>query len=97
MGGGLLRDDKEYPSRFEPGGGTFRDRNVDPKFEHPVLPYAPSQGARDVGGLYPMSPESGEYQKKIYDYEALARLLELLNQSRAQKPYGTPDNARIGF
>jgi hypothetical protein len=44
-----------------------------------------------------MHEGSGMYEKKIYDYEALQRLVELLNQQRQSKPYGTPDNANIGF
>jgi hypothetical protein len=102
MGGGLDpntlgdEDAPTYPSEFAPGGGTFRPVG-EPRIEHPVLREIPGQGARDPGGLTPMSPESGEYQKKIYDYEALRRMLELLNQERAQKPYGVPDNSNIGF
>lgn len=88
MGGGG-RDDS-----FTPGGGTFRDRSSDPMMYHPVMPYTPQQQQGSLGEIY---GHSGNDPKKIYDMEALRRLLELLDQGQTRKPYGAPEGANIGF
>ncbi len=88
MGGGQ-RDDT-----FQGGGGTFRDRNSDPMMYHPVMPYAPQQQQGSLGDVYGFA---GKDPKKIYDMEALKRLVELLNQGRDRKPYGSQEGSNIGF
>jgi hypothetical protein len=89
--GGDERDDN-----FTPGGGTFRDPLTEPKAVHPLLTEGMGQHpAQYLGDMY--GRNLLEDPKKIYDMEALRRLLELLNQDRAQKPHGVPEGGRIGF
>lgn len=85
---------QQNPSVFESGGGTFRSV-YEPKMVHPVINRIESPSATTSNAIF--SKGSNLDSKKIYDMEALRRLIELLGKDKVIKPYGSPEGTNPSF